>query len=93
MENINLSEEDGWTTVTFYVTAPSENVSGVQLRLGLGTYDAEDENKLLSGYAFFDTVTFREITSAPTLPRAATPPSTTIPKCRTTASTSTTSGG
>ena len=64
VENINLSEEDGWTTVTFYVTAPSENVSGVQLRLGLGTYDAEDENKLLSGYAFFDTVTFREITSA-----------------------------
>ena len=64
VENINLSEEDGWTTVTFYVTAPSENVSGVQLRLGLGTYDAEDENKLLAGYAFFDTVTFREITSA-----------------------------
>ena len=64
VENINLSEEDGWTTVTFYVTAPSENVSGVQLRLGLGTYDAEDENKLLSGYAFFDTVTFKEITSA-----------------------------
>ena len=64
VENINLSEEDGWTTVAFYVTAPSENVSGVQLRLGLGTYDAEDENKLLSGYAFFDTVTFREITSA-----------------------------
>ena len=64
VENINLSEEDGWTMVTFYVTAPSENVSGVQLRLGLGTYDAEDENKLLAGYAFFDTVTFREITSA-----------------------------
>ena len=46
---------------TFLVLAPSEDVSGVTLRLGLGIYDADDEDKLVSGYAFFDAVSVRDI--------------------------------
>lgn len=52
---------DGFATYTFYVLAPTDDVSSVSLRLGLGLYDADDEAKLVSGYAFFDMVTIQEI--------------------------------
>lgn len=62
--NINPSAEEGWQTVTFYVMAPADDVTSVQLRLGLGLYDVDNPDLLLGGYAFFDAVTFEEITVA-----------------------------
>ena len=56
-----IKTENGWVTYTFLVLAPSEDVSSVTLRLGLGIYDADDEDKLVSGYAFFDAVSVRDI--------------------------------
>ncbi len=61
LANLNPTAAEGWQTVTFYVMAPAEDVTGVQLRLGLGLYDAENPDLLLGGYAFFDAVTFEEI--------------------------------
>lgn len=57
----NISTVNGWTTYTFYVLAPDEDVTSVSMRLGLGLYDADDESKLLSGYAMFDDVTIEKI--------------------------------
>lgn len=58
-ENINTG--DGWSEYTFYILAPSTDVTDVSVRLGLGIYDADDESKLVSGYAFFDAVTIEVI--------------------------------
>lgn len=58
-ENINTG--DGWTTYTFYILAPSTEVTDVSVRLGLGIYDADDDSLLVSGYAFFDAVTIEVI--------------------------------
>ncbi len=52
---------EGWQTVTFYIVAPEDDVDDVEIRLGLGIYDVDDEDALLSGYAFFDAVTIEEI--------------------------------
>ena len=57
----NINTGDGWTEYTMYVLAPSEDVTSVTLRLGLGRYDADDESGLVTGYAFFDAVTVKEI--------------------------------
>lgn len=56
-----VQSESGWTTYTFYVLAPDNDVTSVAVRLGLGLYDADDESKLASGYAFFDAVTIEKI--------------------------------
>ena len=62
IDGIGTVREGEWTTYTFYVLAPDTDVTGVKLRLGLGIYDANDESKLVSGYAFFDAVTVETIT-------------------------------
>lgn len=61
-ENVNTGT--GWTTYTFYILAPSTDVTDVSVRLGLGLYDADDESLLVSGYAFFDAVTIEVIGDA-----------------------------
>lgn len=58
-EHVNTAGE--WKEYTFLVLAPSDDVTEVSLRLGLGRYDADDESQLVSGYAFFDAVTIEEI--------------------------------
>ena len=57
----NINTDGAWRTYTFVVIAPSDDVTNVSLRLGLGRYDADDEDALVSGYAFFDAVTIEEI--------------------------------
>ncbi len=57
----DINTGDGYATYTMYVLAPSEDVTDVSLRLGLGRYDADDETQLVSGYAFFDSVTIEVI--------------------------------
>ena len=58
-ENINTGGK--WVTYTFLVLAPSDDVTDVSVRLGLGRYDADDETQLVSGYAFFDAVTIEKL--------------------------------
>ncbi|MBR4800766.1 MAG: hypothetical protein IK048_03775 [Clostridia bacterium] len=55
-----------WTKYTFYVKTASTSLSGVTLKLSLGTSVTENDvtTGLTSGYAFFDDVTFEDATEA-----------------------------